>query len=126
MKKIIAISILMFGMNVQAQKKDCKVLVKMQLENVKDTSSIFLRSSKTISAENVVYDGNEIFYSLNLSSDYIFIINNNKVDKICMLKTTDQCDTPLIINVDMLTNSSIAIYWAGDKYDYKYYNDKGF
>ena len=53
MKKLIAISILMFGMNVQAQKKDCKVLVKMQFENVKDTSSIFLRSSKTAYNESI-------------------------------------------------------------------------
>jgi len=126
MKNLILICLMIFGMNVQAQNKDCKVLINFHLENVKDTNKIFVSTSNTISTNDVMYDRDNIYYYLDLSSDYIFIFSDEKVDKICMIKTTDQCDTPLIVGVNMNTNTSIAIYWAGDKYSYKYYDDKGY
>ena len=115
----------MFGMNVQAQNNTCNVTLIVNLENIKDTNTIFVSESNIIGVNNIIKQGNTITYTLDKNEDYIFQFQDEEVDKIFLLKTSNVCGNTLISNVDMNKRGSAASFWENGQYKHVYYNDKG-
>jgi len=114
MKKLIAISILMFGMNVNAQDTECKVKIVVTVFDIK--GMLYLSESKSIEPTDVIRKSNASIYSLNPSQDYIFTFRDDQRSKTFMLKTSDVCGHIFDVNVIMSKNGSLATYWENDEY----------
>ena len=89
MKKLIAIGILMFGMNVSAQETECKVTVVVTFLNVENPKSILISESESISPEDIAIKNNVRIYSLNPSQDYEFIFNT--ISRRCSFRSFKSC-----------------------------------
>ena len=115
-------SILMFGMNVNAQKQndDCIVKIIITIENVKDTSTMFLHESKNITPLNYKRVNHTLHYSLDPSRDYTLIFEDELAYKIYLIKTSSQCNNTLRLTVDMSSYDSMAIIWDEKKNTYMY------
>jgi len=124
MKKLIAISILMFGMNVSAQETECKVTVVVTFLNVENPKSILISESESISPEDIAIKNNVRIYSLNPSQDYEFIFNNDDKSKIFLLKTSNECNNTLYVNADMTKKGSATSFWENGAYRHVYFDDQ--
>ena len=124
MKKLIAISILMFGMNVNAQDTECKVTIVVTFFNVENPKSVLISESKSISPEDIAIKNNVRIYSLNPSQDYEFIFNKDDKSKIFLLKTSNECNNTLYVNVHMTKKGSATSFWENGAYKHVYFDDE--